>query len=570
MAQNSESVPVPKVYAYYTYGPVDRDIDDYGSLFDTYMSHRQPVKSTEEKEGEKQVRAKTTTQSRTSPFRAKAGDTYQRTLRVSPWKGADAQRIAAIATGLAPWGEIVFFKATPTPTEADVIGRIRLDSGEEAEDVDIASLDMDDGGFKVTYTNGLDVFTCLISSETRPSTVSDVCRVYSMPAPKPGAKKPKFRALRFLSPTALVCLQNAPDRGGCELVVLNLPPRCEKSGSGGEITQRRSLRPTMKIGLGLDVCNLGTDAEGRQQSLLAVSGSDLSIEILTINYTPRRNPRSRFSRPKPYTTLKDVHGFSMTELCFSPFTPPPRHISPKTGPQNVKLTSLSMGNTVVVHTLSLSPFPPLSRTPRYVLDQPVRSDTTNIFLSMVLAALYIFLGCLSLQAFAEIRGASAPYLGLVNWVPEDLRTAVAKPYMIPPEEELFKTFAASVPTAQATPNPNSNSHAQTKSKAQGRRRDALRTRLVTDFIFTADSPLVINCRPASSTAILGVQVFKSASPDLRARVVPWRELSSTAREMCLRRFEKAGIWNQDADGEIETEVEGEGFDGIVFVLESEE
>ncbi|KAE8356811.1 kinase-like protein [Aspergillus coremiiformis] len=35
--QNTETVPVPKVFACYSYGPIHRDIKDYGSLFDTYI-----------------------------------------------------------------------------------------------------------------------------------------------------------------------------------------------------------------------------------------------------------------------------------------------------------------------------------------------------------------------------------------------------------------------------------------------------------------------------------------------------------------------------------------------------
>lgn len=31
------SIPVPKLYAAYAYGPLDRDTDDYGSLYDTYI-----------------------------------------------------------------------------------------------------------------------------------------------------------------------------------------------------------------------------------------------------------------------------------------------------------------------------------------------------------------------------------------------------------------------------------------------------------------------------------------------------------------------------------------------------
>jgi hypothetical protein len=36
VAQNT-GVPVPKVFAYYTYGPIDRDDGDYGGLYDTYI-----------------------------------------------------------------------------------------------------------------------------------------------------------------------------------------------------------------------------------------------------------------------------------------------------------------------------------------------------------------------------------------------------------------------------------------------------------------------------------------------------------------------------------------------------
>ncbi|KAE8351111.1 kinase-like protein [Aspergillus coremiiformis] len=37
VAQNSAKIPVPEVFACGTYGPINRDIGDYGSLFDTYI-----------------------------------------------------------------------------------------------------------------------------------------------------------------------------------------------------------------------------------------------------------------------------------------------------------------------------------------------------------------------------------------------------------------------------------------------------------------------------------------------------------------------------------------------------
>lgn len=544
-------------------------------------SHRQAESGTKEKARDKPAGRKTTALSRTSLFLAKGGDTYQRTLRLSPWKGAESPRVGAIATGLAPWGEIVFFNATPTPTETDIIGRIRLGNGEEAEDVDIVNLDVDKGIFKVAYTNGADVFTCQVSSETRSTTAPDVRCVYYMPKPaKPGLKKPKFRALRFLSPTTLLLLQNAPDRSGCELVVLNVSSGRENSGSG-EITQRRSLRRTMKIGLGLDVCNLGADAEDKQQTLVAVSGSDLTIEILTIDYTPR----TRYTRPKPYTTLRSVHPFSMTKLCFSPFTPPTHPISPEIGPQNVKLASVSMGNTVVVHTFPLSPYPAPSRTPRYVLVQPGRSDTTNLFLSVVIAVFAIALGCLSMQVFAEIRGASAPYLGIVDWLPAELREAVVKPYVIPPSDEPFRTFASasSVPTAQATPHPtpsptpnsDSDTHSpETEEQEESGKGDTLTSLLHARLTSASppdsdsastDDPILIRCGPSDTD--IQIETLATASPDFLARAVPWTELSTTTRETCMRRLEEAGVWTV-TDDVSERDEEG-GFVGVLFYRDEE-
>ncbi|CAP91569.1 Pc13g05000 [Penicillium rubens Wisconsin 54-1255] len=37
VAEHTKATPIPKVFAYCTYGPLNRDIDDYGSLFDTYI-----------------------------------------------------------------------------------------------------------------------------------------------------------------------------------------------------------------------------------------------------------------------------------------------------------------------------------------------------------------------------------------------------------------------------------------------------------------------------------------------------------------------------------------------------
>ncbi|KAI9037352.1 uncharacterized protein KD926_000559 [Aspergillus affinis] len=385
---------------------------------------------------------KTTALSRVSLFRTKSGSTgtYQRITRLSPWKGAESPRVGAIATGLAPSGEIVFFDATTTtPGASDVIGRIRLGTDEEAEDVDITGLEAK-GKFRVAYTNGVDVFTCQISSDKRSNGSPDVSCVYTTPVPEKGPRtRPKFRALRFISSTTLLLLQNAPDRRGCELILLDLHQPASKKPSGS-IVRRKKLRKAMKIGLGLDVCLLSPNSDAQQQTAIAVAGSDQSIEILTFESNPLQGTHGKC---RSYTSLYEVHPFSLTKVCFSPFTSPPQPVSPETPPQYIKLASLSLGNTVVVHTLPLAPSPPSSRNPRYVLVPPYDLDAWTSISSSLAAIFSILAVCFLLQAFTEIRGVMPPYLGATEWLPLNIRDSIARPYYAPPPHPLQQSSLTS-------------------------------------------------------------------------------------------------------------------------------
>lgn len=484
---------------------------------------------------------KTAPLSKASLFRTKgadSGDTYQRVLRLSPWKGADSPRVAAITTGLAPSGEVVFFNATSAPTESDVIGRIRLDNGEEAEDVDITNLDK--GKFKVAYTNGVDVFTCQIASKTKSNASPEVHCVYSTPLPAKGKGKPKFRTIRFLSATSLLLLQNAPDRGGCELLLLHLPASGEKQPA--KILQRRRLRWNMRIGLGMDICKLGTNPENQQQSIIAVSGSDLSIEILTIEYDSRRGYRNF----KPYTTLRDVHPFSTTKLSFSRFIPPQHPVAPDVGPQSVKLASVSMGNTVVVHTFNLLPFPANSRFPRYVLSSPGLSDTWQTFYSGSLAILILAFISLLVQAFSEIRGTAPPYLGAVTWLPPNVREAIARPYMFEPAHSAYyvddplsisSTSTASTPPPAIPTLDQPTHHHHSLHDLLHSRRDAGAIDLASD---SAAQPPSVIVRCEGSEVL--IETEDTASPDIRESVVAWEELGEEERTVWIQRLVGSGHW----------------------------
>ena len=504
--------------------------------------------------------------SRASLFRtkgAKAGsDTYQRVVRLSPWRGDGAKtpRVAAITTGLAPSGEIVFLQATAKPTESDVIGRIQLGDKEEAEDVDIIDLEggKKDGKFRVAYTNGIDVFTCQISSATRANASPEVSCVYTTPLPDGGRSRPKFRTLRFLSPTSLLLLQNAPGRNGSELVVLDLPSPDEKEKKPATILRRKKLRRTIKIGLGLDVCNLGFSPETQQQqTIIAVTGSDQSIEVLTLEYDPRKG----YGKIQPYTSLHDVHPFSMTKICFSTFTPPAHPITPEIGPQYVKLASVSMGNTVVVHTLPLSPFPATSRTPRYVLAIP--EPWTNL-LSFT-AVLAILVVAILLQGVMEIRGGSPSYLGVSEWLPPHLRDIVAGPAVtLPPPVKSVDDPLASITSASSPPSsfssPSSATTTTTISVMPNTPRQSLRDLLHarqdiepnTDIVpSTPSNIIVVRCTTSDdgSTDEVVIETLPADSKEEEEEEEPEQHQQQEKSRSNMRRWEQLGeeqktIWKQ--------------------------
>ncbi|OJD24599.1 hypothetical protein ACJ73_04040 [Blastomyces percursus] len=397
-------------------------------------SNTSPAKS--EKGGRKHdtqpARPTTTPLSRASLFKPKyqpkeKRETYQRLLRLSPWKGEEATRIGAVATGLAPEGEMVVFNATSsTPGESDILGRIRLEGTDEVEDVDmLPDSESGDGKFRVVFTDGTSIYTFKVSTSTKSNATPKTKAAYTLPFPDyfTGTKKrSKIRALRFLSPTSFLVLLNHPDRAGCELAIisLDLAPK-------GTVVRRTRLPRAMKIGLGLDVCPLSELAMGNRQFIIAVSGNDNSIQILTLEYT--RKNKNPFGKFRPYATLLNVHPFSMTRLVFSTCNPPSQPVSADVRPQYIKLASISVGNTVVVHSLPLTFSPSKSRNPRYVIVQPGPSELLQTVFSGFMALIVVALGAFFLQALTEIRGGVPPTLGAQEWLSPKIRSMIARPYL---------------------------------------------------------------------------------------------------------------------------------------------
>ncbi|KAL2848484.1 hypothetical protein BJY01DRAFT_211851 [Aspergillus pseudoustus] len=489
--------------------------------------------------------------SQESLFRTVAGpkgpDTYQRITRLSPWMEENAPRIGAITTGLAPSGEIVFFNANTTkPGESDVIGRVLLENGEEAEDIDITEQDEDSGLFSSAYTNGTNVYITRVSPQTRSNAAPHVECVYTTPSGK--VPKPKFRALRFVTPSAILLLQNEPDRKGSQLVLLDL------RSSPAKILRRYKLRKSIKIGLGLDVCNLALRpaASGIQQSIVAVSGSDQSLEILTLNCDSRGHNCSHrgFSSLRKYISLRDVHPFSMTRICFSNFISPAHPVNPETPPQYIKLASVSMGNTVVVHTFPLSPTPSQSRNPHYVLVRPGENETLTAIGSTATAFLSIIFVIFLVQAFTEIRGVMPPYLGITDYLPPDIRDAIARPYNGHPlsSSSPLKTIKTPKTPLESV----SESH-------------PLLRHIIPDS--NSETHLLISCNPSNNALRIephspnpGTKLAEKASEvdsessldsESYSHHLPrqWTDLSTEDRLAWKTQLINAGIWNAQEDHE---------------------
>ncbi|KAJ9351608.1 hypothetical protein C8Q69DRAFT_479441 [Paecilomyces variotii] len=458
----------------------------------------------------------------TKPAKGQKIDTYQRILRLSPWRGPDAPRIGAVATGLAPSGEIVLFNVTTTPSESDILARIQLGAGEEAEDLDI--IDLEDGNFRVAYTDGVQVSIFDISSKSKSNTSPEIRSVYTMPKTK---TRPKLRALRLLSPWAVLVLQNAPNRSGCELAVLSIPP---SGPAQATVIRRRKLPRSMKIGLGLDVSNLGENETKERQYVLAVSGSDQSIGVYTLDYSPKKG----YSAPRPYTTLRDVHPFSMTKLCFSTFTPPAHPVTAAVGPQYLKLASVSMGNTVVVHTFPLIPWPPPSRTPRYLLVKPGHPETWDTIFSSFIALLVVVLACFLLQAFTEIRGGTPPYLGATDWLSPRVRAWIARPYMF--DHHIPGRVVPDI--TPPSPIPQIKVQDESLRKLLSARRAAGAIDLASD---TAPQPPAIFVRD-EGTAISAYTAQGAEALIQQETARKWEDLHEEEREKWKKRLIEAGHW----------------------------
>ena len=508
-------------------------------------------------------------------------ETYQRILRLSPSQKRESgsKRIGAIATGLAKNSEIIVFNATnPTPGDADILTRIELDERQEAADLDIA--EPEESQFSVAYCtdDGIHEQTFKYDFKTRKTEKlpKGPRRVYQMPFPdamEDPRSRMKPRCIRFLNSQNVVVLCNRPNKTGAELRIFHFYP----TGPAIPI-QDKKLPSHIKQAVSMDVCALDSDEQGNQQFVVAVAGSDISIEVFTTNYQAQTNTFSSF---KSYISLKDVHQHQMTKICFSPFHSPERSAPHEhknvtiqgsaqvtfrdTGAppnsQYIRLASVSYGNTVVVDTFPLQPLDPNERRSRYVLSHPsdeVWAKYTYIFVGSIIVLVVAFLLQSFMTGFSDEGKGSGrgPYSLLPKHVREFLDQPVAAAY------GPISRVSEVVPSAVSTNIPSKDS-SERDNKEKGRLQ-SLRDRHDiphpdAESEAEKEKTLIIRAAPQRLGGVtVDVHPDKEAYREKDENAKHWEELEEHQKVRWRDRLKQAGQW-----------AEGEGEKVLMGILFSE-
>ncbi|RYN36044.1 hypothetical protein AA0119_g5140 [Alternaria tenuissima] len=322
---------------------------------------------------------------------------YQRIAKLSPARrttsSTPSRRIGAIASSLAgDENEIVIFSATSTkPADQDVIGRIDLHQGQEANDLDIFT--QEEGEFRIAYVTDSNVFVQDVNwdfDQRKTKGKNEHRKLYTIPHVEKGAKS-KLRCVRWLSSKHLLLLKNLPNRTGVELLLIHL-----YEDGPASVVLRKTLPKHVKAATDMDVSLLDADEDGAYQIAIAVAAIDISLTVYTMDYHgPARDSLSSFHA---FNSYDNVHDVQMTKAVFSPFYKPEVSTGRQAPPQYLRLASTSLGNTISVETFQLQ-----YTGSRYVL-QTARSRNLFTAATYLVGAMIVAVIALLIQSLVDPEG----------------------------------------------------------------------------------------------------------------------------------------------------------------------
>jgi hypothetical protein len=349
---------------------------------------------------------------RSTLFAAKDEDTYQRLLRVTvPYAGVS--QLGAVGTGLSKTPQIALFDIS---AGASVGPRARgsLDLSRDAQDLDVIQTGTEQ--HQLAYCSEYELFLFDIAKGAAP----EPALVYEIDSSE--SPRPTFRAIRYLTPNFLLAVLNVPRQGGVILHGFRSP---RPGQDRARIAVSAKLPKAVRQATSLAVRDLSPPTDpaakhGEAQFVVAVAGNNSSISLYTLDYQVAGSADAMVNL-FPFKTLNNIHEQgAITGLAFSYF------VTPKTTSraQFLKLASVSVANTVTVHTIALKkvidkattakrPGPP--RQPRYVVGLKSQRPSGANLLAIIATGFAII--AILLQSALEISGLVPSRLGASRALP---------------------------------------------------------------------------------------------------------------------------------------------------------
>ncbi|KAI1082322.1 hypothetical protein F5B20DRAFT_569356 [Whalleya microplaca] len=451
-------------------------------------------------------------------FVHKDASAYQRLLRLShPYE--NSAQLGAVATGLSKQPEIALFDV-PSSGGGRWKSRGRLDVPKEAMDLDVVQTSPDK--YQLSYCTDHEIFVVEVSKEE----VSEPRCVYTITPEEGATAKASFKSLRYLTPGFLITVVNKPNSQGVALHGYRLPVEEQENA---RLSIRAKLPKGVSKATGLAVRNLSpplslSDKPEDTQFVVAVAGNDASISLFTLEHKIASRV-DLLADLAPFQVLKSVHPSNITGLSFSSFTPPKS--SSKTAPElSVKLASVAVGFTTVVHSIPLKKYvdksapvrkggPP--KPSRYVvaLKSKGESPVTLITLITVVMLILAMVG----QTYLEAKGLTKPIIGAKDYLPTSWTTPIR-----------------TVPTAN----------------------DKTIKDLLADVNVHHSQPLVIRNNEAGEVDSKGLPNLHVDvhNEEAHGPATPWEQLTPRDQHLWKERLKKSGHWVEDMGETI--------FSGVLF------
>lgn len=322
--------------------------------------------------------------------------------------------MGVVASGLGKDHQIALFETSGSSSVPKGKGRLEIER--EANDVDV--IQTGDESYQVAYCHDYELHVM----DVRKGVGAEPRRVYVTPEDVgTGAPRAAFRAIRYLTPGFVLAVANLPKRQGVVLQALRLPSNPEDKARVAVYTRlpKRVAQATALASQNLSPPTTRGGKIDRAQYIIAVAGHDSSLSLFTLEHKSAEGLDMLFDL-LPLTTLREVHPLQITGLCFSNFVPPDKGTGVKK--QAVKLASISMVNTVVVHVIPLRKEVDTSvpvrkngppRKARYVVAAKSQRPSSK-GLVMALTLIVVILAIAG-QVVLEVMGRSKPVLGATRY-----------------------------------------------------------------------------------------------------------------------------------------------------------